>query len=75
MFDEQPLIDSSLSLLNINAVVTALATGSLNAANKNDTLFVGTKTNILAYDVNNNADLYFKEVCRFKLEILSFGFS
>jgi Bardet-Biedl syndrome 2 protein len=62
--DNQPLIDSNLSLLNINAVVTALATGCLDTSKKNELLFVGTKTNILAYDVNNNTDLFFKEVCK-----------
>ena len=49
-------------MLNINAVVTALAVGSLDFNNKCDMLFVGTKTSILAYDVNNNTDLFFKEV-------------
>ena len=60
--DTQSLIDSNLSLLNINAVVTALATGMLDTATKNDYLIVGTKTNVLAYDVNNNVDLFHKEV-------------
>ena len=60
--DNQPLIDSNLSLLNINAVVTSISTGCLDVSNKNELLFVGTKTSILAYDVNNNADLFYKEV-------------
>jgi Bardet-Biedl syndrome 2 protein len=60
--EKQPLIDSSLSLLNINAVVTSLATGCLDPASRNDSLFVGTKTHLLAYDVNNNSDLFHKEV-------------
>ena len=63
--DAQPLIDSNLSLLNINAVVTSIATGCLDSANKNELLLVGTKTNILAYDVNNNSDLFYKEVSFF----------
>ncbi len=60
--DNQPLIDSNLSLLNINAVVTSISTGCLDVTNKNELLLVGTKTSILAYDVNNNADLFYKEV-------------
>ena len=63
--DVQPLIDSNLSLLNINAVVTSIATGCLDSANKNELLLVGTKTNILAYDVNNNSDLFYKDVNSF----------
>ena len=60
--EKQSLIDSSLSLLNINAVVTSLATGCLDPTNKSDLLFVGTKTHILAYDVNNNKELFHKDV-------------
>lgn len=60
--DKQPIMDSSISLLNINATVTALATGCLEPMSKSDTLFIGTKTNVLAYDVNNNTDLFYKEV-------------
>jgi Bardet-Biedl syndrome 2 protein len=56
------VIDSNLSLLNINAVVTSLATGKLDSTNKCDSLLVGTKTSVLAYDVNNNTDSYYKEV-------------
>lgn len=60
--ENQSMIDASLSLLNINAVVTSLATGALDSTNKCESLLVGTKTNILAYDVNNNTDLFYKEV-------------
>lgn len=60
--ENQPLIDSSLSLLNINAVVTSVATGTFDRSSRNDMLFVGTKTHILAYDVNNNIDLFHKDV-------------
>jgi hypothetical protein len=60
--DNQALLDSNLSLLNINAVVTALATGILDSASKNEYLLVGTKTNVLAYDVDNNVDLFHKDV-------------
>jgi Bardet-Biedl syndrome 2 protein len=60
--EKQALIDSSLSLLNINAVVTSLATGCLDPTTRSDSLFVGTKTHILGYDVNNNSDLFHREL-------------
>jgi Bardet-Biedl syndrome 2 protein len=60
--DDNTSLDSNLSMLNINAVVTALAVGCLDLNNKSEILFVGTKTSLLAYDVNNNTDLFFKEV-------------
>jgi hypothetical protein len=60
--DAQPVIESNLNLLNINAVVTSLATGLMSKSSKNETLLVGTKTSVLAYDVSNNVDLFFKEV-------------
>jgi len=63
--DEKRVTDTNISLLNINEVVTSLSTGQLNANKKSDTLLVGTKTNILAYDVDNNMDLFYKEVCLF----------
>lgn len=55
-------IDSDLSILNINQQVSAVATGQLNP-NGCDTLLVGTQTNLLAYDVEKNSDLFYKEVC------------
>ena len=58
----ESLIDTSISMLNINAVVTSLATGILDFNSSNEGLLVGTKTSVLAYDVNDNADLYYKEV-------------
>lgn len=54
---------SELSLLNINQSVTSLCTGALNPQHPDrDVLVVGTQTNVLAYDVNDNADLFYKEV-------------
>ena len=43
-------------------MVTSLATGMLDASEPKETLFVGTKTSLLAYDVNDNSDLYYKEI-------------
>lgn len=42
------------------AQVTALAAGRLEETAERDTLLVGSQTNLLAYDVENNADIYFK---------------
>mmetsp|Transcript_16107 Transcript_16107/g.40587 ORF Transcript_16107/g.40587 Transcript_16107/m.40587 type:complete len:715 (+) Transcript_16107:67-2211(+) len=48
--------------LNINRELKALTSGRLNAASKNDVLLVGSTTNVLAYDVEDNKDIYFKEI-------------
>ena len=53
--------DSDISILNINQQVSAVAAGQLNTSGR-DTLLVGTPTNILAYDVENNSDLFYKDV-------------
>eukprot|EP00752_Nemacystus_decipiens_P014985 g13343.t1 len=42
--------------------VTALAAGRIDDKSERDTLLVGSQTNLLAYDVENNADIYFKDV-------------
>jgi len=52
---------NDISLLNINQQVSSLTCGSLDDS-KRDTLFVGTPTNLLAYDVENNSDMFYKEV-------------
>jgi Bardet-Biedl syndrome 2 protein len=41
--------------------VSALAAGRLQRQKK-DTLFVGTSTDLLAYDVERNRDVFFKDV-------------
>lgn len=52
-----------LSLLNVNQTITAVCAGPLNPNRKDrDVLVIGTPTNVLAYDVNDNADLFYKEV-------------
>ncbi|XP_072026618.1 BBSome complex member BBS2-like [Amphiura filiformis] len=54
-------IDSDITLLGINQKVSALCAGSLDGMGVNDILMVGTQTNILAYDVQNNTDLFYKD--------------
>jgi Bardet-Biedl syndrome 2 protein len=54
-------------LLNFNKKITALATGSLlpegsrETVNNVDMLFVGTESNLLAYNVDRNSDLFYRD--------------
>ncbi|NXU48862.1 BBS2 protein, partial [Turnix velox] len=54
-------LDSDISLLNINQGITCLTSGVLNPQLGYDCLLVGTQTNLLAYDVHNNSDLFYRE--------------
>lgn len=54
--------DSDISLLTLNQSVTALHAGKLDPSHNRDVLCIGTQTNILAYDVHNNTDLFYSEV-------------
>ncbi|XP_069575526.1 BBSome complex member BBS2 isoform X1 [Brachyistius frenatus] len=54
--------DSDISLLNINQAVTCLTAGPLGPTSAGDTLLVGSQTNLLAYDVHDNADIFYREV-------------
>lgn len=53
---------AEVSLLNINQTVSAITAGKLTHTRHADTLVVGTPTNVLAYDVQNNADVFYKDV-------------
>ncbi|OWF54157.1 Bardet-Biedl syndrome 2 protein homolog isoform X2 [Mizuhopecten yessoensis] len=53
--------DGDLNLLSVNQQVSAVSAGQLNPEKENDILTVGTQTNILAYDVENNSDLFYKD--------------
>ncbi|KAG7214905.1 hypothetical protein INR49_005180 [Caranx melampygus] len=54
--------DSDISLLNINQAVTCLTAGKLGPNTTGDTLLVGSQTNLLAYDVHDNTDVFYREV-------------
>ncbi|XP_072488388.1 BBSome complex member BBS2 isoform X1 [Notamacropus eugenii] len=58
----QSPLDADVSLLNINQAVSCLTAGILNPELGYDCLLVGTQTNLLAYDVYNNSDLFYREV-------------
>ncbi|KAK3271121.1 hypothetical protein CYMTET_20509, partial [Cymbomonas tetramitiformis] len=48
--------------LNMNKQVSAVCAGELNFGKGRDLLFVGSQTDLLAYDTERNADHFFKEV-------------
>lgn len=58
-------VDADLSLLNINQAVSCLTAGKLHTDSNSDVLVIGTQTNVLAYDVNKNSDLFYKDVSSF----------
>lgn len=43
--------------------MNAICAGRLNEEDEKDVLIVGTASNILAYHVENNRDIFYKEVC------------
>lgn len=51
-----------LVFLNIHQRITALEAGRLDPKSNRDTLLIGTPTNLLAYDVERNADVFHKDV-------------
>lgn len=53
--------DSDVNLLSINQQVSSVCAGRLNPSAANDILAVGTQTNLLAYDIDNNSDLFYKD--------------
>ena len=52
----------AIKFLNINRRITALACGGYTEGSTTDTLLVGTQTNLLAYDVEGNMDVFYKDV-------------
>ena len=48
--------------MNINRKISALACGVLDDKQGRDLLLVGAQTTLLAYDVRENCDLFFKDV-------------
>jgi uncharacterized membrane-anchored protein YhcB (DUF1043 family) len=48
--------------LNINRKITAMAAGVLDPSSGRDALLVGAQTTLLAYDIRNNSDLFYKDV-------------
>lgn len=55
--------ESDVSLLSFGQHITAIGAGKLGPNTNNDTLFIGSQTNLLAYNVENNSELFYKDVC------------
>ncbi|CEG36210.1 bardet-biedl syndrome 2 protein homolog [Plasmopara halstedii] len=53
---------SSMRFLKINRTVTALAAGKFETTDQGDTLVIGTQSSLLAYDVEKNSDIFYKDV-------------
>ena len=53
-----------INLLNINQQVSAVCAGQLGATG-NDTLVIGTPTNLLAYNIQDNSDVFYKDVSKY----------
>uniref|UniRef100_A0A1B6D4U4 Ciliary BBSome complex subunit 2 N-terminal domain-containing protein n=1 Tax=Clastoptera arizonana TaxID=38151 RepID=A0A1B6D4U4_9HEMI len=54
--------DRKTSLLNVNQGIRAICAGRLNLDDEKDILAIGTPTSLLAYHVDNNTDLFYKDV-------------
>jgi Bardet-Biedl syndrome 2 protein len=52
---------AQVRFLNINRKISALACGKLNPKVEREQLLVGAQTTLLAYDVTENSDLFFKD--------------
>ncbi|XP_064634179.1 Bardet-Biedl syndrome 2 protein homolog [Lineus longissimus] len=53
-------IEADISLLNINQSISSVCAGSLDDV-PGEIMVVGTQTNLLAYDVDKNRDLFYKD--------------
>lgn len=63
-FESRMTVSSDLDvmLLSFGQHITALTAGILDPSLGNDVLLVGSQTNLLVYDVETNADLFYKDV-------------
>ena len=62
MYDPHATSTQKKRYLNINRSVSSLTSGRLNDKDTNDSLIVGLHTDILAYDVERNREIFFKDV-------------
>jgi Bardet-Biedl syndrome 2 protein len=63
---------NEVQFLNINRKITSVVAGPLNPGLGHDVLMVGTQTSLMVYDVEENADLFFKEV-HDGVNVIAFG--
>ena len=53
---------SEVSVLNINQTIQSIATGCLKPGSVREYLVIGTPSSIFVYDVQNNTDLFYREI-------------
>lgn len=51
-----------IAMLNFNQEVRAIETGCLSRVDNKEILVIGSPTQLLAYHVDNNRDIFFKEI-------------
>ena len=59
-------VNTDISWLNINQQVSSVCAGQLGGL-ETDVLVVGTPTNLLAYNVQDNSDVFYKDVSGLKI--------
>ena len=64
--------NAQVRYLNTNKDIVSLECGQLDPERAKDMLFIGSETNLLVYDVDNNADVFDQEVAD-GLSSISFG--
>ncbi|XP_077292762.1 BBSome complex member BBS2-like [Arctopsyche grandis] len=64
-----------VAILNLSQSITALEAGQLHSQKERDILLIGSPTQLLAYDVQENADLFYKDMANgvSKIVIGKFG--
>lgn len=60
--DGQASAHPETTFLNINQTINALAAGPLKPGHGHDVLVIGTPTSIFVYDVQNNSDMFYREI-------------
>jgi len=63
---------NEVMFLNINRKISSVHAGLLNPGLGRDVLMVGTQTSLMVYDVEENSDLFFKEV-HDGVNVIAFG--
>lgn len=63
---------NEVMFLNIDRKITSVVCGPLNPALGRDVLMVGTQTSLMVYDVEENADLFYKDV-HDGVNVIAFG--
>lgn len=65
MFNSQKAwseIKKDIGMLSVNYTITAIATGKLSSNSEKEYLAIGTENNILVYQVDDNMEVFFKDV-------------